>query len=593
MKAEIGESLVGEMYASAMDQEAIDAAGIAPIEDLLTAIGQLTDYRSVTRFATSLIKEGTEAFVFGTSVMPDFKNSSMNTLLVHQAGLGLPSKDYYSDESKKEYVEKLRNYIKTTFVLIGDDEADALVKANQVIEFETKLAEFTLSPMQLRDLEKLYNPMTVEELEALAPHLSAIEVFKTLGLENPKFLVHNVDYFKLASELVGSTSLDTLRNYLTYKVIFAYSPYLAENFQKEHFEFAKKGLRGQPKEVPQWELRITQISPLLPDELSRVYVEKHFSEKSKAACLEMIGFILKEFEERIKQLAWLSDPTKEKALLKLSKFGSKIGYPDVWKTYDLLKGLILRTNAYCKNIRYAKSFDFDLKLKKYGQPVDKTEWAMPASAVNAYYHPLNNEIAFPAGILQPPFFYGATDEAPHGFPALNFGGIGAVISHEISHGFDDQGSIFDHNGNMANWWTEDDKQEFKRRRGKIVDQFNQYRVHGQSVNGDLCQGENIADLGGVSIAFSAFKKFMAAHPERLIPHPKFTQEQQFFISFGSIWRGLVRKDMAITLLNTDPHSPLEFRTDGPLANVSEFHEAFGVRPGDRMYNPEETRVEIW
>jgi putative endopeptidase len=593
MQKNVGDSLVGEMYASAMDQEAIDAAGVAPIEDLLTAIRHLSDYQGVARFAASLIKEGVPVYIVGTRIIPDLKESTVNTLFIHQSGLALPSKDYYSDESKKEYVEKLRKNIKNTFVLLGDEEADAEAKANEIIEFETKLAEISLSPVQMRNIEKLYNPITVEELQNLAPHVNAEEIFKTLGLENPKFFIHNVEYFKAASELLQNTSLETLRSYLTYKVVFQFSPYLSSVFQNEHFEFAKKGLRGQPQEAPQWEVRMNQISPLLQDEIGQIYVSKHFSEESKAACLQMIDYIVKEFGYRIQHLAWMSDVTKEKALQKLSTFAAKIGYPDKWKSYELLNGLVLRTNVYCKNIRYAKAFDFQKDMKKYGQPVDKTEWAMPPFMVNAYYNPLANEIAFPAGILQPPFFYGATEEAPKGFPSLNFGGIGAVISHEISHGFDDQGSLFDHQGNMKNWWTEEDKQEFKKRRGKIVEQFNQYRVHGHSVNGDLCQGENIADLGGVSIAYSAFKKYMAAHPEVLIPHPKFTQEQQFFISYGSIWRGLMRKDYAITLLNVDPHSPLEFRTDGPLSNLNEFHEAFGVQAGDRMFNAEESRVEIW
>jgi putative endopeptidase len=593
MHKKVGESLIGEMYISAMDQEAIDAAGVSPIQDLLTAMRDLSDLKDVSRFASGLIKEGVPVQFLEVRVIPDLKDSTVNSMFINQSGLSLPSKDYYSDESLKEYFDKLYTFIKNTFVLLGDSQADAELKATHVVEFETKLAEISLSPAEMRDLESLYNPITEPELEKIAPHVHVSELFQTLGLQSPKFFVHSLEYFKAVSDLLGNTKMETLRSYLTYRTLLTFSPYLSSPFQKEHFEFILKGLHGQPAESQRWEVRIEQISPVLRDELGKAYVSKHFSEESKAACLEMVNFILKEFGHRIQQLTWMSDATKEKALQKLSTFGTKLGYPEKWRSYESLNGLLLRTNVFCTNFRHAKAHEFKCELERYGQPVDNTEWHMPPFMVNAYYYPLGNEIAFPAAVMQPPLFYGASKEAPNGFPALNFGAIGAVMSHEITHAFDDQGSLFDHEGNMKNWWTEEDKEEYRMRRGKIVEQFNQYQVHEQPVNGDLCQGENIADLGGVSIAFTAFQKYMKAHPDALVEHPQFTQEQQFFLSYATMWRGLMRKDYAITLLNVDPHSPLEFRTDGPLSNLTEFHQAFGVQPGDRMFNPEESRVQIW
>jgi putative endopeptidase len=593
MQKQEGSSLIGEMYLSGMDQSTIDDAKVSPIQDLLTAINDLSDLKSICGFASSLIKEGVPVFVFEAQVCPDLMDSTVNTLFINQSGLSLPSKDYYFEDSMQEYVAKLHTYVQRLFCLLGDDEREAEMKAKQVIEFETKVAGIFLSPSQMRDIGSLYNPLSDEEFEKLSPNLHTNQLFKTIGLQKPTFFVHSLEYFRLVSELLASTPLNTLRNYLTYRVLFSFSPYLSASFQKEHFEFALKGLSGQLIESPQWELRIEQISPLLQDELGKAYVAKYFPQESKAACVEMVHFILDEFGCRIKQLPWMSDATKEKALLKLSTFGTKIGYPEKWRSYESLAGLISRKNVYCTNIRHAKAFQFEMEMKKYGQPVDPTEWYMAPFMVNAYYNPLGNEIAFPAAVMQPPLFYGASQDAAKGFPALNFGAIGAVISHEITHAFDDQGSLFDHEGNMKNWWTEEDKVEYQKRIGKIVEQFDQYSVHGHPVNGELCQGENIADLGGVSIAFSAFKKVMVAHPDMLMEHPQFTQEQQFFISYARMWRGLMQKDYAISLLKMDPHAPLEFRTDGPLSNLKEFHQAFDVRSGDRMFHPAHSRVQIW
>jgi putative endopeptidase len=592
-KMEVGESLIGELYLSAMNSDLIEEARLKPIEDLLLAVDNLKDKKGFARLNGMLVKEDGQCSFFLIEVLADFKQSDINTLGVFQDGLGLPSKEFYFDEAKKEYVEKYRMHIKNIFVLAGEDEDTALGKADSIIALETKLADFSLAPVQMRDITAIYNPVSLKEFEEMAPSLYLTEYLKSSNLSNFSFFIHSKKYFTELNALIEASSMQLLRDYMKFKIIHSYSPFLGIAFEREHFDFVLKGLKGQPEMEERWQRTTDKISLLLEHEIGKEYIANFFSNDAKDRCQQMVQYILDEYGVRIKSLAWMSEETKEKALKKLSTFRVKIGYPSEWKSYTLLHGLISRSKPYCTNIRYAKAYHADSHFSKAGKPVDKEEWGMPPFMVNAYYSPFQNEIVFPAAILQPPFFYAPTKGASYGFPALNFGGIGAVIAHEISHGFDDQGCLFDHNGNMENWWTESDKEEFSKRCGKIVAQFNKYSICGHTVNGELCQGENIADLGGVSISFAAFKKFASDHPEAPVPHTKFSQEQQFFISYATIWRRNMRKDTQIQYLAIDPHSPAQFRCDGPLSNFSPYHDSFGVHALDRMFTPEEERVEIW
>ncbi|KAJ3315827.1 hypothetical protein HDV04_000034 [Boothiomyces sp. JEL0838] len=582
-------SLLAEFYIAAMNEAAIEEAGLSPISNDVNDVDAIDTLDSFFILTAKLGMETLGNCFWYTYVGADDRNSSMNTLMLGQSGLGLPTRDYYFEESKADKVADYKKYIAKIFAISGASLEEAEAKSEQVYALEKLVAEITIPPAELRDPVKCYNKKTLAELQAIAPTVNWKLFFETCGLQVTELVLHNVEYFEKLSGIIASTSLTTLKDYLKFNLISSAASLLYNELVQAKFEFFSKSLQGVQELQPRWK-RATGWAGILGDLISEIYVEKHFSKESKKAAADMVNYIIKAFEQRFDEIEWMSPETREKAKLKLSTFIVKIGYPDKWQDYSSLEGKVLQTNPLLTNYRYCARFDTEYQYSFYNKPVDKLLWMMPPYMVNAYYNPSGNEIVFPAAILQPPFFYPPTPENPEGHPALSFGSIGAVIAHEISHGYDDQGAQYDHEGNLKNWWTETDEANFKVRTKAIEDQFNEYTYFGEQVNGKLTAGENIADLGGISIAFKALQLYLKDHPQSKPFTDRFSHEQEFFISWAQGWRDLITKETAVMRVKSDPHSPNEFRTDGPLANFAEFHRAFGVEEGDRMFRSPEKQI---
>ncbi|KAJ3271013.1 hypothetical protein HDV01_007163, partial [Terramyces sp. JEL0728] len=594
LKQEPGSSLVAELYASAMDEETVENSKLEPIADDLKSIDEIATAEEFFTKSAEFGNDSISCTMFFNFVYADAMNSSINTLLMGQGGLGLPDRDYYLEESKAEKAEQYKIFAKKLLIAAGVSEEEAQTDALEVYALEKKLAEISIPREEMRDPVKNYNKRTLVELQELCPSVNWESFFVTSGIQNvDEVVIMNIGYFEKLNELIAATSLDLLKKYLKVRYLASAAPYLNNAFQIAEFEFKSQALSGIKEIQPRWK-RASGWVDGLKDLICEIYVGKHFSQEAKAAAAEMVRYIVKAFEKRIEEIDWMSAETKEKALLKLSAFRVKIGYPDKLKDYSSLEGKVVRSNYLWHNVRLVNRFNHDHRKGFYKQPVDRDEWFMPPYMVNAYFNPLGNEIVFPAAILQPPFFYAPTAEKPLGEPALNFGAIGGVIAHEISHGFDDSGSKYDHEGNLVNWWTESDKSNFESRTELIIQQFNEYTTFGQNLNGKLCAGENIADLGGISVAFKAFQAYKEDHLDQIKSSSgRFTPEQEFFISWAQGWRGLIRKDAALLRVTTDPHSPGEHRTNGPLSNFEPFHDAFSIKEGDRMFRTQEKRVSIW
>ncbi|KAJ3314900.1 hypothetical protein HDV04_005321 [Boothiomyces sp. JEL0838] len=594
LKLEPGTSLLAEFYASAMDEDAVEKAGLSPISGDLKAIDGIESpeqyYELTAKFAAENLGKSFWYYYVGA----DDRNSSMNTLMIGQSGLGLPNRDYYLDESKADKVVKYKEFLNKILKVAGQSADEAAKNTDAIYAFEKKVAEFSLPNDQLRDPVKTYNKRSLSELKSIAPAINWDVYFNNIGIQNATDIVlHNIEYFEKLSATLAETPLSTLKNYLKAHFISSAAPLLNKELVDIEFEFHSKALQGVKENKPRWK-RATEWSNMLQDLLSEIYVAKHFSKKSKAAAADMVDYIIKAFAKRIEEIDWMAPATKEKARLKLSTFRVKIGYPDKWRDYSPLKGKIVRSNSVLKNFREVAKFNNQYENSYYNKPVDREKWFMPPYMVNAYYNPPGNEIVFPAAILQPPFFYAPTEKYPLGQPALNFGSIGGIISHEISHGYDDQGAKYDHEGNLVNWWTPEDSANFEARTKLIIEQFDEYTFFGEKLNGKLTAGENIADLGGISVSYKAFQEYIAVHGDKVKPFTsKFTREQEFFISWAQGWRNLITKDAAVMRIVNDPHAPGEHRTDGPLSNFSEFHKAFGVKQGDRMFREHSKQVSIW
>jgi putative endopeptidase len=577
--------LIGDFYASGMDSVAVNKAGYTPIKPELNAIAAIKTKDDLIKTIADLKSKGIGGF-FSMYVAQDDKNSTQYALQAGQGGLSLPDRDYYlkddarSQKVRTEYLQHLQNMFK----LIGDDAATAQKKAQTVMDIEMKLAKSSKARVDLRDPYANYNKMTVQEFSKQNPNLKVTQLLKGIGAETAKdVIIGQPAFFKDLNSMLTSIPVSDWKTYTQWHLLRAMAPYLSQDFVQENFNFYGKVLSGAKEMQPRWKRVLRTTDNALGEALGQLYVKETFSPEAKQKALEMVHNIQEAFREHVRDLDWMSEETKKRALAKLDAFAVKIGYPDKWKDY---KGLDISRNSYAENVMRANQFEFKENIGKIGNPVDRTEWGMTPPTVNAYYNPSMNEIVFPAGILQPPFFDPQADDA------VNYGGMGAVIGHELTHGFDDQGAQYDPEGNLKDWWTKEDKEKFKARADAVAKQYDQYTVlNNMHVNGKLTLGENMADIGGLSIAYSALQK--ALEKENPGKIAGFTPEQRFFLAWAQIWRTNIRDEAQNQQVLTDPHSPGKFRTNGPVSNMPEFYKAFNCEQGDNMVRSDENRIKIW
>lgn len=576
---------IADFYKSGMDTAAIEKAGITPMKPVLDRINAITNAQQLLDEVALEYTQGISSIIAGY-IAPDDKDVTKLIPQFGQAGLGLPSKDYYTDKDENgvKNREAYKKYIADILKLNGQDEATATKNAAAIFALETKLAMSSLRPVEMRDPQRLYNKFSLKSFSAQTPGIDWVAFFDKVRIKGQdSMLVAVPSYYKEVAIQLNATPIDVWKQYLTFHSISDMAPFLSSNFANARFDFYNKTLRGQKEQAPRWERVMDVINGSVGDQLGQLYVDKHFKPEAKERMLELVNNLQAAFRDRIAKLDWMSDATKAKATNKLNTFVKKIGYPDKWKNYSDLK---IVPDNYVQNVMKASEFEYNYNLSKLGKPVDKTEWFMTPNTVNAYYNPSFNEIAFPAAILQFPFFDFEADDA------INYGGIGAVIGHEMTHGFDDQGAQYDADGNLKNWWTEEDSKKFNAKTDVVRKQFDAYTVLGDvHVDGSLTLGENLADLGGIAIAYDAFKKTKQGQSNDLIDG--FTPDQRFFLSWAQVWRGKATDETTRQLIKIDPHSPGEWRGNGPLSNFEPFYKAFNIKEGDAMYRPDSLRAKVW
>jgi predicted metalloendopeptidase len=579
---------VGDFYASGMNESLTNGVKLAALKGELRRIGLVEDLAGLTDEIGRLHELGITSF-FGFTAGQDDKNSNVVIAQAFQGGLGLPDRDYYTkdDEASRKLRDQYLAHVTKIFTLLGDNPATAAAHAKTVLEIETSLAKPALTRVELRDPQKNYNKMSPAELQALTPDFDWSIYFKQIGLATPAAInVGQPGFFKAANEVFKTTSIDDWKTYLRWHLIHDTAPFLSKDFVDENFAFFGKTLTGTEKLKPRWKRVVSTVDNEIGEALGKLYVAEHFPPEAKQRALEMVNNLKEALSDRIKTNDWMDAPTKEEALKKLGAFAVKIGYPDKWRDYSQLK---IDRGPYVLNVLRSEKFEVAREMNKIDKPVDRSEWGITPPTVNAYYNPNLNEIVFPAGILQPPFFNPDADDA------VNYGGIGAVIGHEMTHGFDDQGRQYDAAGNLRDWWSPSSAKAYSERAKAIVDQYSAYEpLPGQHINGELTQGENIADIGGLKIAYAAFKKAQAAHPEEANKKiDGFTPDQRFFLAWAQIWRANQRDEETKLRLNTDPHSPGRFRTNGPVSNMPEFQKAFNLPDNSPMVRPAKERANIW
>jgi len=581
---ESAQGKVGIFYRVAMDTIQLNNQGFSSIIPILKQIDQITNPTEIAVRIAQLHMMGIPA-AFGFDISQDVKNSSIYTSYLAQSGLGLPDKDYYlkSDNRSQDIRKAYVNYVNEMFTM-ATGQNDVNIGKN-ILQFETEMAQNCMSRTERRNMEKQYNPLTPEELNNKYSNIAWVQYFERIGLNTNRvthFIVMQPDYFLHLNTSMLS-NLDVWKTYLKWKVINASSPYLHSKAVNANFAFYGTKLTGTKEQKPRWKTVIGHANNMIGELVAQEYVKVAFTPESKKRVNEMVDNLRESFRDRINKLDWMSAPTKTKAIEKLNSFTRKLGYPDKWTDLTQLK---VSRESYIANYFNSSEFWFKYNLNKLGNPVDKDEWEMLPQTVNAYYNPVNNEIVFPAAIMQPPFFDANADDA------VNYGAIGAVIGHEFSHGFDDQGSKYDAQGNLNDWWTAEDRKLFDERTKVLVNQFNQFEVlDSVFVNGELTLGENIADLAGLTVSYDAYMRSLAGKQRTNIDG--YTPEQRFFIGFGQVWRGHARPEFLRQQVVTDPHSPAKFRVLGPLSNMPQFYNAFGVKKGDGMWRDESARAKIW
>lgn len=579
-----------DFYSVGMDSLLAESVGLRPIQVKLAEIEAIADIEGVNKYLATQETYGGGAF-FNFYVGPNLKNSKEMAAYLSQGGLGLPDRDYYTktDEKSKDIRAKYLAHVTKMLQFLGDSEEDATAQAKRIMELETRMAEASMTNVERRNIEPQYNPMSLSELNQRVSSVDWSDYLADMGVKNVDTIIVRQPLFMDEYEnITKEVPLDNIKEYLRWDCLNNAANFLNYDIVKANFDFYSKELRGVDQMRPRWKRVIGTTSGVLGEAIGKLYVEEVFPPEAKQKATAMVENIMEVYAERIKALDWMTDSTKMRALEKLDKMSVKIGYPDKWIDYSSMEvSKDPEKSSYYDNIIAAQKFDFQYELNKLGKPVDNSEWGMTPQTVNAGYHPLYNSITFPAAILQPPFYNYQADEA------VNYGGIGAAIGHEISHCFDDSGSRFDADGNLNNWWTEADLENFQERTSKLVAQFDAYEpLDSVFVNGKFTLGENIGDLGGIYACYYGLQKYLEKNGRPGLIDG-FTPEQRFFISWGTIWRAKYKDDNLRTLINTDPHSPGMYRANGPLSNMPEFYEAFNVKEGDTMWRPEEDRVLIW
>jgi putative endopeptidase len=576
---------VGDFYAAAMDSTAIEKLGYTPIKADLEKIKQIKTLQNILDQVAYMRTSGIGGPMFGFSVGQDRKNVTKYLPQLSQGGTTLPDRDYYlmNDVRSVKIREAYNTYLNTLFTLTGSSPADAQKKAATVMAIEKQFAEAQMTRLEMRDQYKTYNKYTVSDFSKTTPNIdwkSMFTKFKVVGQDT--VLVSAPKFFVSLDGMLKTVSIADWKTYLEWNVLKGSAGNLSSPFVKANFAFSQ-AQSGQKVETPRWQRMSSLTDGTIGELLGQLYVAKYFKPEAKARMAELITNLRKAFEIRIQGLDWMSDATKQKALDKLHAFVPKIGYPDKWRNYD---GLVINRATYFQNLRNAGAWGYNEMVGRLGKPVDRTRFGMTPPTVNASYSPTMNEIVFPAGILQFPFFDASADDA------VNYGGIGAVIGHEMSHGFDDQGSQYDKEGNLRNWWTDKDKAKFDAKTKALGEQFDAYTVLDTvHVIGKLTMGENIGDLGGLNAAYTAFKMTKQGQSEEKIDG--FTPDQRFFLSWAQVWRGNILPETAAQLIKTDPHSPGPYRTIGAPVNMDAWYKAFNVQPGDKLYKKPEERIRMW
>jgi putative endopeptidase len=579
------EKRVGDFYAAAMDSLTIEKLGYSPIKADLEKLNQISDLNGIINQSAIMRTYGGGSPFFGFNVGQDRKNVKNFVPQLSQGGTTLPDRDYYlkNDARSSKIQESYKNYIIQLFTLSGSSEAEAIKAAETIFAIEKALASAQMSRVEMRDPYKTYNKFSVNDFSKSTSNLNwenLMPLMKVSGQDT--VLVNSPKFFTELNTLLTSTPVKDLKTYLKWNVLKTSAPYLSSDFVNASFEFTQV-LSGQKVQTPRWQRMSSLTDGTIGDLLGQIYVKKHFKPEAKERMQELVSNLIKAYEIRIKNLDWMTDITKQKALDKLYAFTPKIAYPDKWKDYS---GLEIKRQSFFQNLRNAGTWGYEDMVSQLGKPVDKSRWGMTPPTVNAYYNPVNNEIVFPAGILQFPFFDANADDA------VNYGGIGAVIGHEISHGFDDSGSQYDKDGTLRNWWTDEDRTRFKVKATALQQQFDAYTVLDSiHVNGKLTLGENIGDLGGLSAAYEAFKMTKQGQSNEKIDG--FTPDQRFFLSWAQVWKGNILDETAAQFILTDTHSPGPYRTIGAPVNMDAWYEAFDIKPGNKLYKKPEDRIKIW
>ncbi len=585
-KGSLGQK-IGSLYKLRMDSVRLNREGWAPLKPVLDRIAAIKDRREYQLVTAQIDRRGEATMMYGIGIDADIRNAGMNLVSVGQGGLGLPTRDYYlnDDPQSTQILEAYKECMKTLFMMVGNDSVTAQQKMQAVLEIETRIAKASYSRVELRDIDKNYHKMSYNQLVVDFPGIDWGNVFFASGFPTFEWIdVSQPEPIHEVEKILAEASLDDLKAYAEIKIISGAASQLSDDFRAVAFKMSSV-MSGVQQDRPRWKRAVSTVSSVLGEAIGRLYVEKYFPESSKLRMLDLVHNLQKALAQRIDEATWMSNETKALAKDKLENFIIKIGYPDKWRDYSGLQvndSLSLYENM--GNI--AEFFHNDAVNRKVNKPVDKTEWGMTPQTVNAYYNPTTNEICFPAAILQPPFFDPQADDA------VNYGAIGGVIGHEMSHGFDDQGSQFDKTGNQRNWWTDADKANYEARTKVLVDAFGKYETApGQFVNGQQTLGENIGDNGGLNIAYRALQNVMKEKSLGTIDG--FTPEQRFFLAWGRVWASNMRPEYVELLLKVDVHSPNMARVNGALPHINAWYDAFGVKKGDKLFIPKKQRAQIW
>lgn len=577
---------IQDLYATYMDMDKRNADGISPIKADLAKIDGIKTLADLQKYLVEATKNGDNPF-YSWGVYSDLKDSKMNAIYLGDASLGL-GRDYYqkTNEKNTQTLAEYTKYVASMLDVLGYKNSASV--AQNIVNFEKSMANTLLTLEQSRDATLQYNPKTMPELSKMVTNVNLPNYLTSVGVKTDRAIISELKYYQNLDTFINAKNIPVIKDYMKFHLLSGNASYLSKDLDDKRFGFYSKYLRGQDVQRAQEKRGFELINGSLGEAFGKLYVEKYFPAEAKSQMVELIGYLKKSFASHITNLTWMSPVTKEKALQKLNKFTVKVAYPDKWKDYSQLQvSSKAEGGTLYKNLQNVTAWQYDRELEKVGKPVDRTEWGMTPQTVNAYYNPVNNEIVFPAAILQPPFFN------PEADAAINFGGIGAVIGHEITHGFDDSGAQFDADGNLVDWWTPEDKANFEKVTKSLAAQYDKYEpVKGTFVNGTFTNGENIADLGGVNISFDALQMYLKDHGNPGLISG-YTQEQRFFLSWGTVWRTLQKEAALVNQIKTDSHSPGLYRTFGPLVNTAAFYKAFDVKEGDKHYKKPEERIEIW